>query len=112
MGPDAYAWFLDSMRYVRTFITNARYDSAVYAPSIPALLTRLGTPATVDVAARSGVARPGWIRLHVHDGGAAGAAPAADVEIRFPSYESSGHMVTLTQAAAFAADLEDWLAQP
>jgi hypothetical protein len=102
--------FLDVVRFVRVLITNAKYDRAIYGPAlVSSIETADGvTNVVVDTAPRAAEARPGWLRFRVP---AKFGSPAADVEIRYPPYDSSGHMVTATQAADFAADLTDWLAR-
>ena len=52
--------FVENLRTVRTFITDARYDSVIYAPAIPSVLQAAGFGGGVDRAPRPGVARPGW----------------------------------------------------
>ncbi len=91
---------LDGLSRTHAFITDARYDSAVYARAIPAILATLQEGVTVDAAAPSGVARPGLIRI---------APPGkAPVTIRFPPYEA-GHSVTMSAAAELREDVEAWL---
>ena len=88
--------------YAKAFITNARYDALIYTPAIPEIMK---TYAHIDVTVdntRGASARPGTISVALSNGSRA--------EIRFPKYES-GHMVTVTAGAAFAADLTEWMAQ-
>jgi hypothetical protein len=101
-------WLYPVLLHSRLFITNARYDPVVYSPAIPYMLTKYGqTPATIDTTPQPGVARPGWIHVSLT---AAGGTPT-DVTIRFPSYDSSGHQVAVTQGAELADDIEAWLAE-
>jgi len=99
--------FIENLRTVRTFITDARYDLAIYAPAIPAILQDMGLGGAIDTSPRPGVARPGWVRVNLpaEDGG----GPGTTVEVRFPSYDNSGHEVAVTQPADLAADVEGWL---
>jgi hypothetical protein len=91
---------LDGLSRTHAFITDARYDAAVYAPAIPAILGTLQDGVTVDATAPSGTARPGVIRI---------APPGkAPVTIRFPPYEA-GHSVTMSAAAELREDVEAWL---
>jgi hypothetical protein len=93
--------FIENLRTVKTFITNARNDLVVYSPAIPSLLG-----ATIDSSPQPGVARPGSFRvsLPATDGG----EPAQSVTVRFPTYEQSGHMVAASQPADLAADVQAW----
>ena len=99
-------WLYPVLLRSRLFVTNARYDPVVYSPAIPYMLETYGqTPATIDTANDAGVARPGWIHVSIPTD-----AGTATVEIRFPPYDSSGHLVAVTQGADLAADVEAWLA--
>jgi hypothetical protein len=101
-----YAAFIANLRTVRTFITDARYDPAIYAPAIPAALKAMGLGGTIDTAPRPGVARPGWFSVNLP---ASDGAAATTVEVRFPPYVDSGHMVAVSQPADLAADVEAWI---
>jgi hypothetical protein len=90
-----------NLRYVHTFITNNQYDAGVSTPAIAAALRLVDIDAGIDQTPRAGVERPGWLEVSLP---ASDTAPAANVEIRFPSYEA-GHMVTLTQAQPFHDDV-------
>jgi hypothetical protein len=59
----------------------------------------------VDTAPGPGIARPGWIDLtYVQD-----AIPDATTkEIRFPSYPTAGHAVTVRASAELLADVSQW----
>lgn len=121
-GPGSESAFLANLQGgVRTFVTDARYDSVIYAPAIPKTLQTLAS-VSLDTAARPGVARPGWFTVAFSqdggyaDGGAAtaGAADAGTtsaIEIRFPPYDDSGHFVALAQAQALHDDVAAWLLQ-
>jgi len=101
------AWIYQVLLQSRLFITNARYDDVIYTPAIPYVLSTEGmTPASIDTSPRAGVARPGWIHVSIPTD-----AGTNDIEIRFPTYVSSGHMVAVTQAADLADDIEAWLAE-
>jgi hypothetical protein len=99
-------WFLDDLASMKLFLTHARWDGIDYMPAIPLVLQEVGIPTTVDTQPRPGYARPGWIdvMLPSRDG-----QPAQPIEIRYPSYENSGHMVATCQGADLADDVEQWL---
>jgi hypothetical protein len=101
-------WFLDDLLYARLFLTHARWDGVIYTPSIPYVLENAGIHTTVDTAPRAGFARPGWIRFTDETADGKTKVP---VEIRFPSYDDSGHMVAVTQGSDLAADAEQWLSE-
>jgi hypothetical protein len=89
---------------VRTFISDARYDSVIYSPAIPAVLQEVGT-VTLDTAPRPGVARPGWFTVRFPQNGATGPA----IEVRFPPYVDSGHFVTVAEPQHLHDDVAAWL---
>lgn len=80
----------------------------IYAAAIPAALEQAGLGGAIDSMPRPGVERPGWFTVSLP---AAGDLPAQTVEVRFPPYDKSGHMVAASQPAELAADVEAWLAQ-
>jgi Serine carboxypeptidase len=96
--------FLENLASVKTFITDARYDPAILAGAIPAVLATAGFGGTVDETPRPGVARPGWFDVTSDAGG-------LDAEVRFPGYASSGHMVAVTQGQNLHDDVAAWLAE-
>jgi hypothetical protein len=85
---------------VRMFITDARYDSVIYSPAIPALLEQVATVA-VDTAPRPGVARPGWFTVTFPAG--------TPIEVRFPPYDDSGHFVSVAEPQHLHDDVEAWV---
>lgn len=94
--------FLQVLPFAKAFITNARYDALIYTPAIPEIMK---TYAKLDVVVEStggASARPGVISVGLTNGTRA--------KIRFPRYDS-GHMVTVTQGAAFSADLTEFMSQ-
>ncbi len=104
-GPGSEDPFLANLRGgVRTFISDARYDESIYAPAIPAALQQVAT-VTVDTAPRPGVARPGWFTVTFGEDG--GVAPP--IEVRFPSYQESGHFVALAEPQALHDDVIAWI---
>jgi hypothetical protein len=99
--------FLNDVLYVKTFITNARYDTVVWSPAIsPALAayTSLVASSIFDVAPRPGIDRPGWIRVTYLPS----VADPASREIRFPPYALAGHPVSIRQPAELIADVTQW----
>jgi hypothetical protein len=110
MDPTIGVSFLDDVAYVDTFITNARLDMVVWAPSIPASFQDYPTivsGATVDMTPRSGFDRPGWIEL-VYQPGVAPTSSAR--EIRFPYYAGGGHSVSMREPGPLLADVMQWYA--
>jgi Serine carboxypeptidase len=101
-------WFLDDLAYAHLFLTHARWDGVIYTPSIPYVFQQAGVPVTIDTTPRPGYARPGWIDISLP---AQGSLPASDVEIRYPSYDSAGHMVAVSQGGDLADDVEQWLTE-
>jgi hypothetical protein len=106
------AAFIANLRHVRTFITHARYD-ILYAPAIPYMLGLRGLGGQIDSSPRTGVQRPGWFTVDLPattDG--ASAEPAKIVEVRFPEYTTSGHMVAAMQPADLLSDVDAWWSGP
>jgi hypothetical protein len=91
--------FLGNLATVRTLITHATYDANVNSDAIVTGMVADGTPATIDVMPRAGVARPGWIDV---------ALPHAHITIRYPTYQA-GHQVTRTTPGQLRDDVADWL---
>jgi hypothetical protein len=101
-----FDWFLDDLASVKLFLTHARWDGVIYTPAIPYVIEKAGIPTTVDPQPRAGYARPGWIDVMLP---AREGQPAHAIEIRYPTYENSGHMVATCQGADFTDDVEQWL---
>ncbi|GAC1351546.1 MAG: hypothetical protein NVS3B20_04200 [Polyangiales bacterium] len=98
--------FLSNLHDVRIFLTRARYDGAIYSPAIlAALRTKALLEVTVDEGPRPGVARPGWFRV----GGWAPPLSAKTIEVRYPRYEFSGHMISVTEPLELSQDVQGWL---
>jgi hypothetical protein len=93
--------FAQNLRHVHTFLTNASWDGVVDSAQIPRLLER-HAEVDVDAAPRAGIARPGWFRVTFPE-------PPATIEVRFPTYAKSGHMVAASEPAALAEDVEAFL---
>jgi hypothetical protein len=100
--------FLNDLVHVSTFITNANYDMVVWTPAIATALgsyTGLVSTSALDSASRSGVDRPGWIKVNfVH-----GVIPEpTSREIRFPKYPTAGHTATARAPDQILADVMQW----
>jgi hypothetical protein len=105
MGPGSGNELIANLRGgVRTFISDARYDSVIYAPAIPAVLRQVAT-VVVDTSPRPGVARPGWFTVSFPQGGGPGPA----IEVRFPPYDDSGHFVAVAEPQHLHDDVAAWL---
>lgn len=103
--------FFENLRDVRTFVTHAKYDLAVRTEAIFDLIATHSTATvTLDATPRPGDhGRPGWVRIELPEDAAHGLAPKA-IEVRWPPYDDSGHMVAMTEAEALFADVEAFLA--
>lgn len=110
LGEHVGAAFLEDAAHMRTFITDAGRDIAVWSPSIPGSLARfpaLAASVEHDTDARPGVARPGWIDITYAAGAIDGVTAA---ELRFPHYPEAGHAVMIRSAEALRADVVDHFA--
>ncbi|MBL8945520.1 MAG: hypothetical protein JNK45_20320 [Myxococcales bacterium] len=104
------AAFLEDVAFMRTFVTDAGRDVAVWGPSIPASLrhfSELATGVLHDTDARPGVARPGWIDITYAAGAIDGVTAT---ELRFPHYPEAGHAVMIRSAEALRTDVMDHFA--
>ena len=100
--------FLNDVVYAKTFITDARLDMDVWAPAIPLALGEypsLVSSSVYDAVARTGITRAGWIRL---DYLPSVASNPTTREIRFPSYATAGHTVTMRAPGELLADVVQW----
>ncbi|MBN1273819.1 MAG: hypothetical protein JXB26_16245 [Candidatus Aminicenantes bacterium] len=104
--------FLETAAYVETFVTNAAFDTVVYAPALPQALayhTSKIVRSTHDAEGPLHAVRPGRILLEYR----AGSVPGSSVTtrtIRFPRYSRSGHAVTMTEPGEILNDVILWLA--
>jgi hypothetical protein len=100
------ALFLSNLLSVRTFVTNAPNDIAIYTPAFAAALEAQSDEvleASIDASPDGTSERPGRLRVRFQGG--------AERTVRFPRYDTSGHVVTLDQPVELAADIEAWLAE-
>jgi len=104
---EAIQWIPEVLRFSRLFLTNARYDRAIHTPGLFVLLDEIGLSTEVDREPRPGVDRPGWFRVKLP----ANANLEQTVEVRFPTYEDAGHMVTVRQGPDLADDVANWLSE-
>jgi len=108
-------FFLQNLRYVHTFITRAELDPVVVSDAIPGVLDwyRLHvnpppvTQVALDLAPRSGTARPGWITVTY--GTLSDIAPGEQRIIRSPTYDDAGHVVSVSSPSDLYADVRDFL---
>ncbi len=96
--------FLEDLLSVKTFITNAAFDAAIWTPSLPAALALYTTSV-------SGVHVDGESFTVDYLPGAFGAPTGTSRAVRFPTYAASGHSIALDEPAKLAADIEAWLAE-
>jgi hypothetical protein len=66
------------------------------------------TGVTLDVALRTGTARPGWITV-TYTGNLPDTAAGDQRVIRFPTYRDSGHMVSVSSPAELYADVQEFV---
>lgn len=86
--------FVDNLRDVPTFVSDGPRDLVVPTSALaPALRTIVGAE-RIDTGAGLSVLYPDGARV-----------------IEIHAYPSAGHMITMIEPAAFAADLEGWLAR-
>jgi len=117
-GTAVYGYaFARSVRAANTLITNAAFDAnlpeEVLVPSLRKFIEQYpgfaGTLSGADYAGTDPDAPSERIRLSFH--ASAELGPAAERIVYFPSYASSGHMVTVTEPAKFRSDVSVFLSE-
>jgi hypothetical protein len=101
--------FSRNLRYVRTFITNAAYDTVIHTPAIAPSLASFGI-VREDPTAPLGARRPGNFEVDLPEIASEGLPPVT-ASVRIPKYAESGHMVPATEGAALRDDIAEWLAR-
>jgi hypothetical protein len=104
--------FLRNSLHVRTFVTQARFDMAIYAPAFPSCFETLPEVEHVEVGNDPADASPRPERMIVHfkpDAFPSEQRPLPTTTIRFPMYRESGHVVSMDQPKDLSADVEAWL---
>ena len=86
--------FLENIRSVRTFITQAEEDIVIYSKGIPESLKNFKGVSDVKTASDS-------FTVHFSDG--------QSVEVTFPFYPESAHSVSVNQPAKLLQDIQNWL---
>jgi pimeloyl-ACP methyl ester carboxylesterase len=121
IAPSAIAsWvFLQNTQWVNTLITRAMLDSVIVADAVPATLLTFSleslggefvTDITVDLAPRAGVARPGWFKVTYAP--EAGSTVPLVREVRFPTYDNAGHVVSISQPRELLEDVASFVRSP
>jgi pimeloyl-ACP methyl ester carboxylesterase len=104
--------FLQNVQWVKTLVTRAMLDGVIVADAVPATLLQFSrvalksqfvTDITVDLAPRPGVTRSGWFKIQYAP--AAGSTESVTREIRFPTYENAGHVVSISQPRELLEDV-------
>lgn len=106
--------FIETAQHVATFITNARFDGIIRTEALAATLEDCSTWAATplidsvdtDIATRDGVPRPGWLTLNYNDDAEIGSKTRT---IRWPSYDSAGHLVSASMPAELKQDVRAFL---
>ncbi len=87
--------FLENIKDIRTFITNAEKDFIIYSPAIPATIAEMKDE--VD----SVTLKEESFSIDLKSG--------ESVEIAFPVYRESGHSVTMFEPEKFYNDVKSWI---
>ena len=88
--------FLENIRTVKTFITQAEEDIVIYAKGIPEAAKSFSSVSGVDTGDNS-------FTVHFNDGQSA--------TVTFPFYPESSHSVAVNQPEKFFNDVKNWLKQ-
>ena len=86
--------FLENIRDVETFITNAEEDIVIYSPGIPPSLTEYDTVEEVIESDEE-------FTVKFKDG--------EEITVAFPFYPESSHSVSVNQPEKFHEDVKNWL---
>jgi hypothetical protein len=86
--------FLENIKDVETFITNAEEDIVIYSPGIPPSLLKYDIVESVVEANEK-------FTVKFKDG--------KEIGITFPYYPASSHSVSINQPEKFYEDVKDWL---
>lgn len=108
--------FLAVAQSVQVLITDAGLDRKIWTPNLIDALAEYGDTLQMvdyDGDPRTGIARPGWLRLSYRRASGRHApanSPVGSItrEIRMPYYPAAGHMVTLRESSALLHDIRDW----
>ena len=86
--------FLENIRTVKTFITNAEEDIILYAKATPEAAKKFSSVSSVDTGDES-------FTVHFKDGESA--------TVTFPFYPESSHSVSVNQPEKFLNDVKNWM---
>jgi hypothetical protein len=102
--------FLRNLPLVKVLLTDARKDLVIYSDAIPPSFLRYK-----DLVAAINVDRTcsnplcdGHLKIQMKT--ANGQPASQSLDIRYPSYPESGHMVSWTMPDKLLSDVKDWLA--
>lgn len=86
--------FLENIRTVKTFITNAEEDIILYAKATPEAAKKFSSVSSVETGEES-------FTVHFKDGESA--------TVTFPFYPESSHSVSVNQPEKFLNDVKNWM---
>lgn len=109
--------FVTGLRFAHTLITNAEWDAVVLTEAIPFVI-RSVSEGSSEGSWLAGVEYEGSAdlehateRFHVRFNASAGLGGPLDRTVYFPFYPHAGHMVPAGDAAQFAADVHEFMAE-
>ncbi|MFA6032814.1 MAG: hypothetical protein WC889_07955 [Myxococcota bacterium] len=94
---------LENLLYVKTLITNAGYDLMIYAPAFPGCFARY--PDRIE-SVKTGEAE---FTVTYKAGSFTGVASGETRTVTFPSYEKSGHSVSVSEPVKLLDDVKAWM---
>lgn len=92
--------FLENLRYVKTFLTDAKRDLVIYSPALPEALKRHAAVKDVATFKESPIAQ-GQIEVTFKD--------SSTATIEWPHYEYAGHAVAMTMPDKLLRDVDEWM---
>ncbi len=108
--------FLENISLVKTFLTDAKYDSVIYSPAIPECL-KLYKDVVSSITYKRGKdadkpSKLGTFEISYQPKALAPyPTPKESVKLFYPYYENSGHSVSTSQPDKFRDDVEAWMKQ-
>ncbi|HPS28882.1 MAG TPA: hypothetical protein PLZ43_01420 [bacterium] len=93
--------FLETLLYMKTFITKAGYDIICYSPAVPVAMSRQSSVESVSVEEDK-------LSVLFKESSFDGVSSGTTREIAFVPYDESGHTVSAVQPEKFLSDVRVW----
>ena len=105
LSPDTNPYFgemfLDNLKYVRTFLTDAKRDLVIFSDAMAPALARHTDRVKAVTTREENWFEPGQMSITWKDG--------TTTHIRWPIYRDAGHAVAMTMPDKLLADVDEWI---